>query len=262
ELTYEPVVLLTNDDMVREFLKVYENTTPSIETGFDSDSFYNSVAAEYDTKMNLDIHNNNTRKIVADYFIATVKGKYVLDFGGGTGTDLSWLTENDFDICFCEPAKGMRDIAMYKYTINPARVQFLDNTRIDFRQWNGDSFSQKFDGVLANFAGINSIDDIKLLFQKLNDVIIPGGHIIASLLDTTYSGVCKHYLKSFLTAYIKNADPVLITQHAGNKHTAYLHTPDKLRSAMSEDFSCAKIESISGSGFMLLHCQKLVPDVK
>ncbi len=259
--TYEPVISFTNEEMVKEFFKVYENTLSDMGTGFSSDSFYNSVAAEYNDRMNSDAQNGKTRKIVAEYFASTVKGKNVLDFGGGTGSDLEWLTTHGFNVWFCEPSIGMRDVAMKSHA-QRSEIHFSDNANTDFRQWNATTFPQKFDGILANFAAINSIDNIQFLFQKLNEIIAPGGHIIATLLDTTNYGIIKHYVKNFLSAYAKNDSPVLITQHAGIRHSAYLHTSEKLRKALKPNFSSIKIEAIPGSGFMLLHCQKSISDGK
>ena len=52
----------------------------------------------------------------------------------------------------------------------PRRIDFFFWMRYqtDFRNWNaGFPFDQKVNAVLANFAVINCIPDIELLFEKL-----------------------------------------------------------------------------------------------
>lgn len=205
-------------------------------------SFYNSVAVEYDNHMSSDSLNDHIRKKTAKYFQTVVKGKYVMDFGGGTGADLSWLTENKYEVCFCEPSEAMRNIAIKLNTtkVKSEYIQFLNDIQTDFKQWNTNTFSKKFDALLADFCVFNSIEDITLLFSKLNILLKPGGHVIAVLLDTTFKGILKHYVKNFIRSIVKNKYPFLVVRHSGNTHTVYLHTPNKIRQAIPRNISCKK----------------------
>jgi len=181
-----------------------------------------------------------------------------MDFGGGTGADLGWLTKNMYEVCFCEPSKAMRDIAieLNNKEIKSERIQFLKETQTDFIQWNSNTFPNNFDAILADFCVFNTIDDINLLFSKLNTILNPGGQIIATLLDTTFKGIIKYHIKSFVRAFITMGYPTMLVQHSVNRHTVYLHTPGKLMQAIPGEFSCKKIESLGKSGFMLVHFEK------
>jgi SAM-dependent methyltransferase len=208
--------------------------------------------------MNSNTLNEQIRKKTAEYFKTVVKGKYVMDFGGGTGADLRWLSENNYEVCFCEPANAMRNIAIEHNASNikSESIEFLMDTKTDFRAWEIATFYEKFDAVLANFCVFNIIDDLQLLFSKLSMSLKPKGHIIALLLDATFTGITKHYLKNFIISFLKNSYPSLIVQYSGNRHTVYLHTPGKIKQSLPKELTCIKIESLGDSGFMLVHIQK------
>jgi SAM-dependent methyltransferase len=202
--------------------------------------------------------NKVVREKVSMYFQSVVKEKYIMDFGGGTGADLNWLARNKYEICFCEPSKAMRNIAieLNNKKIKNEQIHFLNDTQTDFREWDSSTFAKKLDAVLANFCVFNSIDNIPLLFSKLNLLIKPGGHIIAVLLDTTVSGIFKYYSKNFIVSFVRKSYPVLVVQHSDSTHTVYLHTPNKIKQALPKNFSLTKIESLGSPGFMLMHFQK------
>lgn len=224
----------------------------------DSASFYDSVANAYNDHMSSDYRNEEIRMKVATYFQAVVKGKYVMDFGGGTGADSGWLLGNGYEVCFCEPSAGMRSQAIhfYKNTIKSGQLTFLDDSQTDFRLWNADTFTPKPDAMLANFCVFNHIEDTRLLFSKVSSILNKGGNIIALMLDTTRTGIIKFHLKNFIRSQIKNEAPVLTIQHSGNRHTVYLHTPVKIKRSLPANLSIIKIMPLGKPGFMLVHLRK------
>jgi ubiquinone/menaquinone biosynthesis C-methylase UbiE len=227
----------------------------------DAIAFYNTVAPEYDLEMSADTTNNNVRAKISSYFVQTVLGENILDFGGGTGLDLPWLLNHNYKVTFCEPAPEMRNIAIQlnQNQLKNEHITFLSSEQSDFNNWYAGTFENKFDAVLANFGVINSIADIGALINKLNSVLKPGGHIIANMLDTTPGGIMRWYKKNFVKAILANSPPVMITQFKGTKHTSFLHTPGKIEHFARHSFECKKIERIGGFGFMLVHLQKKAP---
>ena len=150
-------------------------------------SYYDEIATDYDAIINKESANKIIRKKVSDKFISLVKGRLVLDFGGGTGQDLSWLLNNNYRVVFCEPSASMRRIAIdqHKNAFSGTKIDFLDGDKTDFRNWNEIfPFEQKVDAILANFAVINCIPDIDLLFKKLALAIKPGGILVALILES------------------------------------------------------------------------------
>ena len=232
--------------MQSQFENKYKNTV----------AFYDAIAEGYNKTLEGDHSSREVRRIVADYFIKTVKGKVVLDFGGGTGLDLPWLLENNYRICFCEPSANMRNhaIEFCKPAMAEKRIRFLDNGEVDFRNWRATTSKQKFDAVLANFAVINSIEQTDILFEKLVEILKPGGHIIATMLDTTVMGILKYRKRNFMNALLKGEAAVLVTMENNYEHVSYLHTPGKIKQS-ARQFICRNIQPLYGFGFMLVHLQ-------
>ena len=75
-------------------------------------SYYNEIADFYDHIMEKKDSNKIVRGKVAEKFCDIVKEGNVLDFGGGTGLDLDWLTSKGYSVFFCEPSSGMREKAV------------------------------------------------------------------------------------------------------------------------------------------------------
>jgi len=70
-----------------------------------------------------------------------VKPGWIMDFGGGTGLDIKWLTENGYKIFFCEPSAEMRQQAInYNNNIlHSADIYFLQEPVANFKTWNKSS---------------------------------------------------------------------------------------------------------------------------
>ncbi|HWY36712.1 MAG TPA: hypothetical protein VNX68_18855, partial [Nitrosopumilaceae archaeon] len=88
------------------------NKEQDVQISRQNISYYDEIAGNYDAILNNDGANKIIREMVAGRFSSLVKGGYVLDFGGGTGRDLAWLIQNNYQIIFCEPSVAMRKIAI------------------------------------------------------------------------------------------------------------------------------------------------------
>jgi SAM-dependent methyltransferase len=210
--------------------------------------FYNNVANEYDNQQ-LDRKSEIVRSFVKNYVLQTVKPCRLLDFGGGTGMDLAWLIENNFSVTFCEPAEKMRDIAIRRAgKIAGDRIYFLGGDKNKFETWTNENLPFPQAGcVLANFNVINSIPDMKLLFQKLKIVLVPGGHFIGTMLNMRFVYRMKikpvHVLNSlFHKQTSKQENPV---------QSVFRHKPGYLRMIAKPAFSLHSMNSIPGTDFLL-----------
>jgi SAM-dependent methyltransferase len=152
-------------------------------------SFYDEIADHYDNLMDQEIGNRITRQKVADKFCNLIHSGEILDFGGGTGLDLEWLTHKGYRIIFSEPSGKMREKAfeLNKNTLHNPDLVILDSNKTDFTKWHRElPFLQKVDAILANFAAINCIPDIELLFRNLALVLKPGGQLLALILHEKF----------------------------------------------------------------------------
>jgi SAM-dependent methyltransferase len=232
-----------------------EKTHPDL-ISTQNKSYYDEIAAGYDGILNEDPSNYVIRANVTARFKALVKRGTMMDFGGGTGRDLDWLVQEKYRIIFCEPSAGMRKIAMARSKIEfpEALIRFLDESETDFRKWNaGFPFEQKLDGVLANFAVINCIPDIELLFEKLAGAVTPGGIVLALVLEASLIKRLQSNLKGTIRSFFYR-DPVsFFITYTGKRQQVYLHSHKEIQKAVGIYFELKHRERMTGSGFSLIH---------
>jgi SAM-dependent methyltransferase len=211
-------------------------------------SFYNEIAEEYDALMDKEGSNGVVRRKVADKFLGTVASGRVLDFGGGTGSDLEWLTKHPYQVIFCEPSAGMKEQALFRYQngIRPGLVDFLSGAQSDFTEWHKNlPFHPAADAVLANFAVVNCISDIGLLFRNLALVLKPGGSLIALVLRPKW----LHTLRSFAGL----TPDTLEVRYKEHSQTVYVHTAKAIQKASAPYYTFSSRTSLPGSVFSLIH---------
>jgi SAM-dependent methyltransferase len=218
-------------------------------------SFYNEIAGQYNAILNAEDTNSIVRSKVAGKFHDTTKSGLVLDFGGGTGLDLDWLVGFQYEIFFCEPSAGMRQMAIKRNTdlLHSLHINFLEQEKTDFTRWHQQlPFSQQVDAILSNFAVINNIADIQSLFAAMARVLKPGAHLMALMLDNRWQTLSRRHPAAYLKSLFNRRTINLKVQFKGYEQTVYLHTMNKIRKASSTYFDFCYSESISGSGFILI----------
>jgi len=198
------------------------------------------------------------REIVANKFCSIIKASVVLDFGGGTGLDLEWLAGNNHTIFFCEPSAGMRAKAIgSRKDLLHDNVIFLEDAAADFRQWHLQlPFNEKVDAVLSNFAVLNCIADIELLFQNLAVVVKPGGNIIALVLTENIKGMLKGNFRSILKSFIRRKPASINVQYKKNQQTVYIYSIKEIMKASRKHFNFCNSEMLPASGFTLIHLKR------
>jgi SAM-dependent methyltransferase len=223
-------------------------------------SYYDEIAADYDAILNKEASNKIIRKKVSDKFTSLVKGSVVLDFGGGTGEDLGWLLDNNYHVIFCEPSVSMCKIAIEKYKneFSEAKITFFDNDKTNFRNWNETfPFEHKADAILANFAVINCIPDIGLLFKKLALAIKPGGILFALILDSSFKKRLRANLKETIKSIFSKNKVHYFVEYNGQRQLVYLHSNKDIKLAAAGSFDFNDIEKLTGSGFSLLQLVRI-----
>jgi len=219
-------------------------------------AFYNEIAGSYDTILDKESFNKIVREKVAEKFCSMVKPGWVLDFGGGTGRDLDWLTSNNYHIFFCEPSAAMREKAIeYNQTIlHNANIVFLDDRKTDFTTWQKElPFPQKMDAVLSNFAVFNCIPDIELLFKSMATIIKPGGHLLALILDKGFREVIRSHFKSAVRSFIFRTPVQFDVWFNQHQQTVYIHTNGRIKKASKTYFNFHSQEFLKEYGFSLIH---------
>ena len=219
-------------------------------------SYYNEIADSYDNILDQKDSNKIIRQKIAKKFCDIVEGGNVLDFGGGTGLDLEWLVNKGYSVFFCEPSSGMREKAVNynKNFLHNNSIIFLDDNRTDFTQWNKQlPFPSKVDAVLANFAVINNIADIALLFNALSLVSKPGAHFIALILDNDFKKTLRSRLYRNIRSFIFRKPFSFQIQHKENRQTVFIYTIKEIKRASAGFFDFCSHEFLYQSGFSLIH---------
>ena len=213
-------------------------------------SYYDEIAMQYDEILDRDNSNRITREKVKAAFCELVPGGLVLDFGGGTGKDLQWLTGNGYRVIFCEPSVKMREKAI---SLNHKGIVVLENNASNFVTWDTElPFPEKVDSILANFAVINSIPDLKLLFKNLSLVVRSGGHLLMLVLSNTFKKRWRSHRLATLRSLFTGS--TLATDIPFNQRwqRVYLYTTRRIKKDALPYFYF-KGYHLKESGFTLMH---------
>lgn len=241
-------------------------------------SYHDQAADSYDQTMDKDPANKIIRQRVKEKLCGLLSSGRVLDFGGGTGLDLEWLTARSYQVLFCEPSVAMREKAMhYNDTILQSdRITFLDTDKTDFSTWHQElPFSQKCDAVLSDFGALNYIPDMGLLFNNMARILRPGGHFVLLILRLSLKKRLRWHrrnaVKSLLlrTPYIMYipydrlsvAEDDRTVAAAGDansiaetrRQTVFVHTLKEIQEASAPYFTFCGEELLEAYDFTLIH---------
>jgi len=190
-------------------------------------SYYDEIARQYDEILDRDNSNRIIREKVKVVFCKLVPPGLVLDFGGGTGKDLQWLTGNGYRVIFCEPSVNMRKKAI---SLNYNNIVVLENNASNFVTWENESlFSEKVDAILANFAVVNSIPNLKLLFKNLSLVTKPGGHLLMLVLKNTFKKRWRFNRMAAVYSFFTGSTVVADIEFNQHRQRVYLYTTGRIK---------------------------------
>ena len=218
-------------------------------------AYYNEIAAGYDAVLQGDESNLVLRRRVQEKLLSLLPSGWVLDFGGGTGLDLAWMTAR-YQVAFCEPSTAMREKAIqYNNDIlHSDNIAFLEGPATDFHTWDkARPFPQHVDVILSNFGPVNCIPDIDCLFSRLAMVIKPGGHCLLSLLDLGFRKRLQWHRRNALLSLLPGRPFVMYLRQGAEQQTVYLHTPAVVKKAAAPYFNYCSHEPLGGFGFTLYH---------
>src|SRR6218665_3714320 len=148
--------------------------------------FYDTIAQDYDKYLQV-ADDQKVREAVTKIMTSKIPQSVILDFGGGTGLDLEWLSKR-YTVYFLEPSAGMRAVAKERRIERANAISFVEE-HLDFTEWTESVLPVQVDGILANFAVLNCIENIPLLFNKLALLTKPGSFLFATVLDASFVNV-------------------------------------------------------------------------
>jgi SAM-dependent methyltransferase len=218
-------------------------------------AFYDAVATEYNSHMT--DNDRKARAIISKAFVAQVKSGNVLDFGGGTGLDLPWLAANKhYHVFFLETSAGMRAVAKQNMQ-STGNIRFMEDY-IDFNDWTAANlpFPEKMDGILANFAVLNSIQNLDAFFENISMICNHGCRLFLTVLDSRLPAVFKRYPLKTSLKYITQKKLAITNNYNDVKHTTYIHALSALKAASKNQFNYISYSPVPFSNFALLILSK------
>jgi len=123
------------------------------------------------------------RAVRAELLAAFPNGARVLEIGGGTGEDASWLMRHGRDVLLTDPSPAMVRVAASKLTplgaSAPVTVAAEDLYQL------ADDHEPLFDGAFSNFAALNCVRDLSSVARGLARLVRPRAPIVLVVF-----GVC------------------------------------------------------------------------
>jgi hypothetical protein len=149
----------------------------------------------------------------------------------------------------------MRSIAKANNTSEA--VTFIESNT-DFVHWNNDRlpFQQKVKGVVANFAVLNCIENIKLLFEKLALVTANDCYVIATIIDPRFARMTKNYSVLSAIRMQLRSRLTIFNKYKEQFHPTYIHSLKSIKTACGKYFELTALHSPTVSSFAILIFRK------
>jgi len=221
-------------------------------------SYHDEVAGDYNAVMDSHQPNQMIRQRVKEKFCSLVPGYggRVLDFGGGTGLDLGWLTAAGNKVIFCEPSVGMRDRAIQyeERVLKSGRVTFLEGEQTDFFTWEKAlPFAGKVDAILSDFGPLNYIPDINKMFRCLAKVIRPGGCFLLLVLHLPFAKRLKWHRRNAIGSLLFRNTFRMYIPYKGHRQMVFVYTEKEITKAAAPWFGYGGAELLTEHDFTLIH---------
>jgi predicted TPR repeat methyltransferase len=207
---------------------------------------YDNLAEGYDEAIASLQQNVITRKFVREKVLSlTTAHLAALDFGGGTGLDIDWLSGAFEKVYFVEPSQKMREQAVER-SRGVRNVVFTEMT--DFRQWDLHTFNPAPSVTLANFAVLNSIVAIDEFFEVMATCMGPDALIFALVLDSLPG---RLPLVKRIAAMFRRRNGAKSVVYHGKLHNTIVHPERRMKTAAGGHFEVTGEYAVENSSFIL-----------
>ena len=116
-------------------------------------------------------------------------GGHILELGGGTGEDATFLAERRFDLLLTDPSPTMVELARTKLEPLGAKAEVTAGEEMeDFATSHLSSGGAMFDGAFSNFAPLNCVADLEPVARGLARLLKPDALAMLVLFGTFCPG--------------------------------------------------------------------------
>ncbi len=114
---------------------------------------------------------------------------HILEIGGGTGEDASFLAKLGFDVLLTDPSPTMVTLANAKLASLGSKAEVAAGEELeDFADRHLSMGGELFDGAFSNFAPLNCVVDLEPVARGLARLMKPGARAMLVLFGTLCPG--------------------------------------------------------------------------
>lgn len=151
---------------------------------------FDAVAHTFDSRfgawLSVAAQRRAVRAALLDEFPASGR---ILELGGGTGEDATFLSERGFEVLLTDPSPTMVDLANAKLKPLGSKGEVAAGEDLEgFASRYRSSGSPLFDGAFSNFAPLNCVVDLKPVARGLASLLKPGAPAMLVLFGTFCPG--------------------------------------------------------------------------
>jgi SAM-dependent methyltransferase len=201
--------------------------------------FYDNIAASYDALLDsTDARQHRECFWKAAAALLPPKAR-LLDFGAGTGLDAQHFAAAGHTVTAYDISPGMMAVLRTRCAaqIESGVVRSVVGTLDDLRA--AIDPSERFDGVLCNFAVLSLIRDLHPVFRLLADVLRPGGRLIFSIQNPWFIGDVK--TRVFWRALRGLLRTGVMRYTSAETGDMWRHLPAQVRRAARPDFRAVRL---------------------
>jgi ubiquinone/menaquinone biosynthesis C-methylase UbiE len=151
----------------------FDAVAPTFDSRF---SVWHSVAAQ-------------RRAVLVELLRAFPKGGRILELGGGTGIDATFLAERGFEVLLTDPSPTMVELAKAKLVPLGSRAMIAAGE--DMEEFADNHLAEgggQFDGAFSNFAPLNCVADLGPAARGMARLLKPGASAMLVLFGTFCPG--------------------------------------------------------------------------
>ena len=129
------------------------------------------------------------RAVRAELLRVFPKGGRILELGGGTGVDATFLAEHGFKVLLTDPSPTMVELAKAKLAPLGSLARIAAGEEME--QFADDHLAEggaQFEGAFSNFAPLNCVPDLGPVARGLARLLKPGASVMLVLFGTFCPG--------------------------------------------------------------------------
>lgn len=113
----------------------------------------------------------------------------ILELGGGTGEDASFLAKHGYDVLLTDPSPAMVEVASTKLMPLGMKAEVAAGEDMEeFAERYLAADGERFDGAFSNFAPLNCVTDLSQVARGLAQLLKPGAPAMLVLFGTLCPG--------------------------------------------------------------------------